>query len=386
MSVTITQYPSNISFAGNPVLLKASTALSGKTFLKVCVELTIGLYQRASSVGSLVRKLSIPTNGGSETVIFDLSDELLSALAQIPMERSSKLTGGSPSYTGGYAQYNVKVWDEYLDEYAEVVSTEHSASVNSGTKIAIPGAYLDIQRLIKPEDTEAFLYPSKILSNKPDYEAIPAGGKIVVPILNNEYKAVDVYLDTATSGNLVGSQNLYEAEASWKAFTIPASVTQGFHSLLWNGLDVPPFFIYSVPHQPFATYFEFVNRLGAVESIYTYGRGSHKASINQERQVKKHNTSFRPSARYVKRVLQEVESIELSTGPITREWAIWFVTEFFTAEKVWMYSPEADDMIPVFIEGEDERTIFNESDAAVLDLQFTITQCINTGTASRYMQ
>ena len=374
--VTITQHPSETSFAGNPIILKARSGLSEKTFLKICAEVKTSIYQRASLLSSFTRTLSIPTNGGGETVVFDLSDLMQSALSQISMERNSTLSEGTPSFTSGYVRYTVEVWDEYLDNYSEVISTKGTASQSTGVRNAIPGAYTDMQRLKNPEDTDSYLGSAKILSNKPEHEAVPAGGKVVVPVYSNSYKSAGVYLDSVQSSNRLTTQSLYASEVSWEGITIPES-TRGLSALIWEGLNVPPFFIYAVPKQPFATYFEFVNRMGAVESVYAYGRRQHKHNVQQERQIKKHNTSFRPAARYVKRTLQEEESIVMSTGPVTRKWAQWFAREFFTAEKAWMYNEDAADMIPVIIECEEDITTINESEAEVLDLQFTVVKCIN---------
>lgn len=374
--VTITQHPSETSFAGNPIILKARSGLSEKTFLKICAEVTINIYQRANILSTYTRPLSIPTNGEGETVEFDLSDLMQSALSQIFMERNSTLSEGTPSFTGGYVRYTVKLWDEYLDSYSEVVSTESNGYQSTGIRNAIPGSYTDMQRLKNPEDTASYLGSAKILSNKPEHEAVPAGGKVVVPVYSNSYKSVGVYLNSVQSSNRLTTHPLYASEVSWEGIIIPES-TRGLSALIWEGLNVSPFFVYAVPKQPFATYFEFVNRLGAVESIYTYGRRQSKHNVKQERQIKKYNTSFRPTARYVKRTLQEEESIVMSTGPVTREWAQWFAREFFTAEKAWMYSEDAADMIPVIIECEEDISTINESEAEVLDLQFTVVKCIN---------
>lgn len=373
--ITIKQKPSVISFAGNPVLVKASSGLSEKTFLKICAKVNIKIYQRGTLLSNYDRPLSKPTNGDGEEVVFDVSDMLLSALSQITVERNGVLSGGTPSYTSGYVKYGVKLWDEYLDEYAEIVSSENSASVSMEECVAIPGAYTDMQRLVRTEDTEEFLGKQNRLSNKPDFEVIPINGKVVVPVFSTENTSSNVYLDSVNRINLVGSHTLYAGEVSWKTLTLPAS--EGIHSLVWDGITLSPFFFYAVKEMSFTHYFEFVNRLGAVESVYTFGRATHKRKITQERQTKKHGMTFRPTARYVKRTLQEEEILALTTGPVSREWAQWFVSELFTSEKVWMYSEEADDMIPVVIECEKDLDVFNESEAAVLNLPFTVVKCIN---------
>ncbi len=374
MSVTIQQHPSAISFAGNPVLLKATSNLKDKTFLKVCAEVSVSIYQRSEHKGDVIQTLSVPTEGGDKEVVFNFSDILQSALSQISIERNSVLSGGIPSFTGGYVQYSVKVWDEYLDEYSEIISTNDKAYASSGQKIAIPGMYTDMQRLLLPEDTADYLGAAYILSNKPDGEVIPLGGSVTVPVFSAVYQSVGVYVNSVSTGNRIGTHTAYASEASWSSFA-PSSL--GYQSLVWDGLNLPPFFLCVIPAHPFARRFEFVNRLGAVESVYTFGRAQKKVSLSQERQVRRHDMSFRPAARYVKRTLQEEETWELSTGPASREWAEWFVKEFMVSESVWMYSEKAADMVPVIIECDEAVALFNESEAEVLDLPFKVVASIN---------
>lgn len=374
MSVTITQHPSAVSFAGNPVLLKAYSDLSEKTFLKICARVEAKLFLRSVQQGESVYLLSIPTEGSYKSVTFDLSDILSSGLSQNPMERNAVLAGGTATYTGGYVEYSVKVWDEYLDEYSEIISTESTASVSSSSRIAIPGKYTGMQRLTLPEDTDTWLGSARILSNKPDFEAVPVGGKITVPVYAREADEIRNTLDGTVS---MGSHTMYGNSCHWKTFVLPDSVGEGEHSIEWTGLDVPPFFLFVVPQQPFARYFEFVNRFGAVESVYTYGRLVRKSSLNQERQVKRHDTSFKPTARYIKVTLQEEQTLELSTGPVSREWAKWFANEFLTAEQAWMYSDAAGDMVPVLVESDEDISVYDESKAEVLDIPFKVTMCIN---------
>lgn len=376
--ITIIQKPSETSFAGNPVLLKVSSGLKDKTFLKACAKVTLNIYQRGELLSSSVRTLSIPTKGDREEVTFDLSDLLLSTLSQVAVERSKILSvGNSPEISSGYVRYAVQIWDEYLDEASEVVSTEDTASQSTGICFAIPGAYTDMQRLLRPEDTESYLGVLKRLSSKPDWEIIPRNGSIVQSYYSKVDTRQDFYLDQYFSSNFIKWVILYANEITWNKVDIPESAEQGAHTLTLTSTGGESHSFYVINPMPFTHYFEFINRLGAVESIYTFGRATHKRKLVQERQVVKHRTSFRPTTRYVKRTLQEEETIALTTGPVTREWARWFMSEFFTAEKVWMYSEEADDMIPVIIECEEDMDVFNESAAEVLDLPFTVVKCIN---------
>ena len=374
--VQITQHPSSVSFAGNPVSLMAKSLLSSKTFLKVCAEVTIEVLQKHSTISKHTRQLSVPTNGGGQTVVFNLSDMLRSALSRVSVERNPTLAGGVAVSTGGYVKYSVKLWDEYLDDYSEIISSKNEA-VTSGERVAIPGSFTELLRLSAPEDTATYLGDVCKLSSKPDFEIVPLGGKITVPIYSSANRSLGSFLDSTSAGSPFDTHSLYANETSWHTYTIPDKAGEGVHSLVWDRSDVPPVFFYAVPQHPFVSYFEFVNRFGAVESIYTYGRRSLKSTVKQERQAVRRDMSFRPTSGYIKRTLQEEQTLTLSTGPVSREWAKWFTSEFFCADKAWMYSQEAGTMVPVIIEGVDETVVYNESEAQVLDLPFSVTLCIN---------
>lgn len=385
MAVTIIQHPSAISFAGNPVIILASSNLQGKTFLKIQAEITIGLYRQSVNLYNKTTKVSVPTTGNGQVCTFDLSDALQAALAMVRVERNKVMSDGTADSSGGYVSYSVKLWDEYLDEYSEVVSTELNGAVLSSEKVAIDGKYSEVQRLTMVEDIEVFLISERILSNKPDYEVVPKGGKVIVPAFSLNGAEMVVFLDNENSSSILTETALHASETSWMEMSIPSATDTGTHSLIWNGAELPTFWMYVVEDKGTATYFEFVNRLGAVESIHTFGRKQGKTLSSVERQHRNVDRSFRPSAKLVKRVLKEEESFAMSTGPITRDWAKWFVSEFFMAEKVWMYSAEVNDVIPVIIECDEDITMFDESNAEVIDLQFTVTKCINGSANNRFM-
>lgn len=360
--VTVTSYPSKLSLAGNPVLVKAYTSFSDKTFLKVCLRLTADLYVNDVRIKETVSDFSIPTSGTTDPVVFDISSSIQSLFSQVdPSSFDASKT------SGGYVQASFKIWDEYLDEDNYIVSSE-TTSPASGSLRLIPGSYTDFQRLTLPEDTEQTFSTSRIMSNKPDKEVIPTDMNLIVPVFSPLAKSASMMIGELS----VGTISLREKETAWGKASF-VSVSTGLSVLNVQGDSlISSLQIYLVEPQKHAVYFEFYNMLGALESIVCYGRKSVSSSVSFERNKQYSGFSFRPNARYTKHVSSQEQTFSMSTGPISRDWAQWFAKEFFCAEEVWMKHPEFGYMIPVIIEPEEDLQLYSNSDAQTISLDFTV--------------
>jgi len=373
MAATIIEKPAYISFAGNPVLAKVTTNLSGKTFLKICLRLEARLDRQSESVYSESFDFSMPTGGGAEAAVFDLSSALVSMLSQV---EHAPCYGKEGTHSSGRVLYTCKAWDEYLSPGNTVVSTE-GAAASTGTLVAIPGRYTDVERMKLPEDTYKELGEMSLLSSKPDSgETVPRNFPVVMPVFgrNGTKITVSAYKDSAVAA-VLGSFQTAAQETAWGG--IPLSpLTAGRYALSFPGTTIRPVEVQVIEEQPDATYFEFMNRFGGMESIVCYGRRSEISSTGNERDIRYSGNTFRPSARYFKRAGSEEQRIRMSTGPLTRAWAKWFVQEFFRAEQCWMLEG-GGGMIPVIVETEDEQAIYDGGEAQVIDLEFEAVKCLN---------
>lgn len=372
MAVTILQNPSDISLAGNPVIVKAYTNLHDLTFLKICIRLTITLYKE-HTIDSSTFDLSIPTS--SEAVIFNFSSFLQSAFTQL--ERDCLGNGEQSSDSSGYIRYNYKAWDEYLGENNETISTESTFPVESGYYYAIPGAYTEIQRRILPEDTGTFLGTAKVMSNKPNGETIQSGSSLIFPLFTRNPEEIIVAAESTGNEKIeLGTFTTNERETVYNKVNLNG-LSPGEYSITFKGVTIPHILVNIIPEQQFSTYFEFYNRLGGLESITCYSRHSHKLSIGSERNIKYQSGSFRPTGRYFKHVSSDEQMISMSTGPVNREWAKWFVQEFFQSKEVWMKDKELGIMLPVIIEFDEEIDLYNENEAQLLNIEFDVVKSIN---------
>lgn len=377
MAVQIYQNPGSISFAGNPILVKVITDLADKTFLKVCIKLTAVLYVSGNLKQTSVFNLSIPTTGNGEEVWFDFSSPIQSMFTQV-----ERTYFNGTDISSGKVRFSFKAWDEYLDENNEVISTETTASANSSTYTAIPGAYTDAQRMILPEDISVTLGSAKILTCKPANEMVPQNSNLILPIFSAEQKTVSIIASNGEETKSLGDIILAEEATTWGKTNMD-TLPPGEYSI--SIPDADPVTITVIPKQPFQTYFEFINRLGGLESITCFGRRAGKSSIEAEKNNRYQGMNFRPIGQFFKRIVSDEQSISLSTGPINRLWAMWFIQEFFQAQQVWMMDESVSKMTPVIVEIDDDLDLYDESQAQLIDLKFNVVKSINGYITGNYM-
>lgn len=345
--------------------MKAFSSLLDQTFLKICVELDAELFRRGVTLRSSKFYLSIPVSKGMEGVWFDFSSCMRSMLGVISEDSFSH----EWSSTSAHVRYRYKVWDEYLDKNNEVVSSIGQATSYSKNFYAIPGELTDMQRLLAPQDTASLLGNVKVMSNKPDGEVVPVGGESVLSVFSRQNGTADILFNgNATSYEAV----FYEMESSAFRFAFPS---RGACSLSFSGVSHRAIKYHAVasPGKPYA-YFEFVNRLGALESVYCYGLRGESSRISAERNALHQGMTYKPSGRFFRRVKSSEETLSLSTGPVSREWAKWFVDDFFRSGHVWMKDSVSGQMVPVLIELEEDTDLYDDSEAQVIDLPFKVVK------------
>jgi hypothetical protein len=363
--VTITSQPDLVSFAGCPVLFTARTSLSDKTFLTVRMIASVSLIVNGVVSVQNDFELSAPTSGGGAEVTFDLSSALTAMFyyhAFGPCYKNSEAVR-----TPGVVSFTVKLWDEYLDDDNSVVTSNKVTAPS--TFGAVPGALSDVQRYMWSVNGTNWM-SHKVLSSKPDNEVIPVDFPLLLPL----YAFLPQAGDSVTV-KLSGTSGVSFSESAPVFYTRePRWVTCSFSktgSMEITPSTCSPVIVNVVESQPYAMYFEFVNRYGCLESIVCYGRPSLSATQESERLSRVPGRSFRPSSQFMKRLSSYEQSYSLSTGPLSVEWAKWFADEFFRATHVWMFDKTMNCMVPVVIESEDETVIFSNEEPGVIDLSFT---------------
>jgi hypothetical protein len=87
----------------------------------------------------------------------------------------------------------------------------------------------------------------------------------------------------------------------------------------------------------------------------------------------------------MKRISSQEQTLSLSTGPLSVEWAKWFTDEFFSATQVWMYEKSLDCMVPVAVELEDDAVIYSNEEPGVVDISFKAVSAYSGFATGRHM-
>ena len=372
MSTVCKVKPVKVVFAENPVWVKIASSLTGKRFLEVHVEVTAALVQEGVRVRTSVREFSLPSSGNGEEVTFNVAPMLRALLS---MRRVQPLRGGSARQAGGAVRFEFRHWDSYLDEQNQVVS---SVKFTVREFWAVSGGYTDVQRALGQEDTGAALAVRRVFSNRPKGLLHPVGW----PFVFSQYRFAE--------SELLDPPSVPVAAVSAQGRSFPLGSVAGVANEVeqvrlggdWTKLEPGNYVIDGVlevtlvPPSPDAVYFEFVNRLGALESVVCFARVKEEFKLKGERNVRQAEVGFRPSARYVRRWTSQECVLSLSTGAVSRLQAQWFVQDFFCAEQCWMFDPQLDMMVPVVIESE-EYTVYDFTKPQVFNLEFEVVRSWN---------
>lgn len=358
------QQPSTISFANNPIIVSVKPSLTGYSFHRIVLEVTT--QGMGSPSTSHLFKLSLSANG-TEELVFDVSMCIQAMMENYTINRTNGI--GTVSTFAPYVKYSYKAYEQYTDEYGALIN--YGTVESTASRYALPGGYTAKERLSKSADIASQIQPFALLSSKPSVETVPASARITIPFVSTIGQTVSFN----DSEKVLAEPTAVAYRPEWVEVTLSDGETQIAVSPETAGDGVEK--VFRVSTNPMATRFEFVNHLGVVESIYVFGREEVVHNLESERLELRPKESFKPSARFLKRNINKEEQIVLSTGPLSKEWAEWFVRDFFTATQVWMYDAELNDMVPVIITVDSSITTFSQQNPQLTDIPFTVTICIS---------
>jgi hypothetical protein len=278
---------------------------------------------------------------------------------------------GMTKSTQGIVAYRLSVYDEYLDDDNTIVSTKDTANdATNGYRFVVAGELSDMQRYMWAKEGKSLFEHNMVLSSTPDGEMIPVNFPLLLPVL--PYIPMQ---NSTTSFKIAVQENGASQSISFVSSTresewLPVSFSKVGAATVSvpNAGDVS---VFVVGKQASATYFEFVNRYGCLESVVCYGRKALANSFEAERLTRVAGRSFAPTSSYIKRLSSVEQTYTLSTGPISEDWARWFVSDFFQSNRVWMYDEQTERMIPVVIETSDDATVYSQIEKGVIDISFT---------------
>ena len=240
-------------------------------------------------------ELSSPVTDG-ETVHFDISDVLRTVAGKYTFAPVTQTT----DYP--YLAYQLKAYDEYM---VDGILTDKVGERNYGsTMYALMGAFTDAERYLsdgtkgvttfsrKPltgevcSQNESVVYPMKVSSSIDITNEISSGARVYIKSLSGESGQVEV-----------GERKVYVGPNAENRFQ-----------------------------------FQFVNGLGIVESISAESLESIESSGTTETIAVTAPASFKGVNRLAVQKSGRRSKYKLSTGYTSKEWALWWLTEFFGSD------------------------------------------------------
>ena len=283
-------------------------------------------------------------NGGS--VDIDISIALRSVAQQYDY---TPITTAAVTYP--YITYVVTAWDEYMLD--GIPYTEQSVRHYGGTPWALMGGFSDVERMAAgaTKTTQKF-------SRKPSTGEVIAQNELLC--YPTPYATAKGVADSVSAGPTVTPRSMA---------TLSGAQTHDGHT------------VYVVPAHSQRYSFQFVNSLGVVESISCQCLPSFATEREAEEHVVTRGGSFHQFSRYVNRIGKSRKVLNLSTGPITEEWADWWIHEFLTATTVWIYLDSR--WLPCTITADDTLEGTDRASPALVEVLFSAKLNINGSTKVR---
>ena len=330
----ITSTPSRNDFIGNPIVysVQSATAVVGSSFHRV--KFRVPVKQNDVLKKEFILSQSI-AGTAAETVNFDISS-CFRAVADTYLSTLSPLAGGT-SVTFAKFSAEPSAFDVYVLDNAEITTTEdRAAKITSHI-----GSYTDYERRKSSVNTT--------LSRKPGQtENVCPGDIIVYPLLDEENNS---------------TQSV--------AYAVPETVSLG------TTLNMPNGHSYYVVQKPQGSrLFQFVNSRGCIESIRAFGMNITKLNGESSSSVISRFERFNQFSRTIVRKHIKPTEIQMSSGPVTHEWAQWWAYEFCQATHIWMLDDNGV-WLPCNVTIGENPTILDQTKTALLSVNFTVTPDLN---------
>ena len=373
MAIQVIQQPAAISFAGDPIIVKAKTTLTGKTFLRIKLQCDVTAYRNGEEyVFSEPYSFDVASDG---IATFNVGSTVKTALSIVMIQNADS---GEVLQTMYAAKFRLTYREAYIDgmleiEEGEVVSEEYKA---------IPGALTEYERLTAANsDTTTILGNGRILSRKPSGELIPKGVDFYLP-------AVDTIKDT-----LAYSVQQGETKKDYSVFTggalVPKSIKINTGSLALGSVVIgtsaePGRAAYIVNPNSDMRNFIFLNGFGMIESVTAVTKESLEYEIQSELYAVPQEIGFRGNTQVINYANSPESTFSMSSGFVSMEWAEWWINEFVVTRRAWIL--HEGRYIPVAIIPEESNKLFDRSKAGLIAVNFGVRYSFTGGTHNLFVR
>lgn len=286
-TIAANSYPLEFNFIDNPIVvgIENMSFPAESTFRQIVIEVVVTPTYSYESTTYLFR-ISV----SAESIIWvDISTALRSAMNGWH-PTPEMLTSNYMKYK--YAAFTLKAWEEYLYD-GDIYKGDYVSRVSA---YAFYGGMSEYERLTIQTHPADFI-DGKILSRKPKDGALWGTNDFVI---TNEAKM-------NSSGAAIEIVGSYER------------IANGF-----------------LPAGQYR-HFMFVNSLGVLETCSAWCRESLSYNISSEKKSLVTTPSFHPAPNLTTHKTGNRPHMEMSSGPVSVEWADWWTTEFLMAKRYWVY-------------------------------------------------
>ena len=372
MAITVIS-PNTLCFAGNPILVTASTyksLASDESFLRIVCNASF-----SASGHTLDMEYSQPIANGGEAV-FNIADAAQSVINRIQAEIDMNATSGNYWYDPitVVCSFSCKVvWIKDNVEQSPSGYQSPTFSIN-----AIPGRFTDYEMLTLSSIELTSIVDKKPMTRKPDLGMVYKGETVIVPMASTSSRS-------DTSRVYIGDKHVLTSYASLSAYSLDYSyINVNIDAVGDISVDTEKMGTLSGHYRTNTNgvhFLRFINGFGAVENISVRSKDKLSYEVSGETHSLVQGVTTRPTDRRYAVKSQPVGVYELSSGYVPQKWAEWYVQELLTSPRVWIQL--GGKWVPALIEAEDDCVIYDRSKPEMPHVDFTLRLAIDgvTGVA-----
>ena len=275
--------------------------------------------------------LSWPASDG-EVIEFDISSALRSELKEYEYNAVTASTAMP------YIKYTLQAYDEWMID--GIVYEKQNVRDYGGYLFALGGAFTEVER-----------YLSNVSKNITKFSRKPATGEVC--------NLGDIYLSTVPPAEPITFATQLENGPYVDVFDLDEKGNKTIHNRT----------IY-IEDNPNRWLFQFINGLGVIETASCLTLEAMQYEFKSERNVLNSFRQFKPKATRSMSRYTSGQVYEMSTGPVTREWADWWCNEFLCCPASWVLIN--GKWFPCTIEPDEEVEIYDRTGESLISITFTM--------------
>lgn len=329
---------------GSPIVFNVmpSTINERATFHRVKMEISVAL----STDYSFDKYLQSANAKNGVEITFDVSSTLRSVASKYVYEYQTE------DRTYPHLIYTIKAYDEYM---IDGILYEREGEYDYGSRLyALMGEFTDIERYLSNNSKSVQRF-----SRKPRAGEVCAANELLLyPTVLPEPAVMGSVI---TAGQEVKTRSLSD---------LSGSNTFDGHS------------VYVIPPSTSRMQFQFVNKLGVVESISADTRKSISYETTTETDTVSAPSGFHPNRRILSRKGNKQQSYDMTSGVVDQNWADWWVNEFLDCKKgAWVNLDE--HWIPCEVIPAETIKIIDGENHELCSIDFTVRLALSGGFRNR---